>query len=538
MNGETKPGERELKLTLPGRAAEKEVIEKLREAGYTAEKPVNLLNEDLYLDSYDWWLMKKKAALRYRLVNGKPFYTLKSVGQFDRGIAQRTELEIALPNRLENPQDLPEKRMREEVLPLIFPRRLLEIARVRTRRREYPIISPLGAKISLAFDSSSFRRERPPALTRRKCLYELEGELKEGDIAALVSLRELLARTFHFEFSSQSKLERAISTLNLSPLTREADPELVVKLTDPLEIAVQKILSAEFRWFQQQLDGVIGDLDPEFVHQARVTTRRMRSAVRVFQSAMAQSTAASLADELKWLGRLFGAVRDIDVYLLNLTSFALRLGHFPGGARRAIEEGIREVRGGPFGALVEALRSKRYEKFATQMAKYSGSPPPKITRPAGAAETVAQFAPEVIKADFQAVNERGRAVLATPEMKTFHLLRIEMKKLRYATEFVAPAYGGALEPFIKRTVEIQDTLGELQDTVFTQAFSRQLLKEWKGRLVGAEVPFALGEIFQLQAEIARERRSSFAGIWERFSAPETAQALARAFARAKSTPQS
>ena len=100
-----------------------------------------------------------------------------------------------------------------------------------------------------------------------------------------------------------------------------------------------------------------------------------------------------------------------------------------------------------------------------------------------------------------------------------------MKRLRYAIEFMAPAYDGALDSFIERTVEIQDCLGELQDTVFTGGFIESLLDDWKGKLVDPDLVFILGEIYQLQAEIEGDRREMFGKIWERFSSEETTTLL-------------
>ena len=51
--------------------------------------------------------------------------------------------------------------------------------------------------------------------------------------------------------------------------------------------------------------------DPEFVHQARVAVRRMRSAARAL--GRDAGWPASLDDELRWIARLLGAVRDWDV---------------------------------------------------------------------------------------------------------------------------------------------------------------------------------------------------------------------------------
>ena len=105
-----------------------------------------------------------------------------------------------------------------------------------------------------------------------------------------------------------------------------------------------------------------------------------------------------------------------------------------------------------------------------------------------------------------------------------------MKRLRYASEFMATAYGDALDAFIERAVEIQDCLGELQDTVFTRKFIDGLLEDWKGKLVDPDLLFILGEIYQLQSEIACERRETFGRIWNQFSSEETMTLLKKILA--------
>ena len=146
-------------------------------------------------------------------------------------------------------------------------------------------------------------------------------------------------------------------------------------------------------------------------------------------------------------------------------------------------------------------------------------------RPSLALKPIREVAPVIITEKFDAVIEQGRALLADPTLKQYHLLRIQMKRLRYASEFMATAYDGTLDPFIEQTVEIQDCLGELQDTVFTRKFIDGLLEDWKGKLVDPDLLFILGKIYQLQSEIARERRDTFSGIWKRFSSEETVTLL-------------
>jgi CHAD domain-containing protein len=262
------------------------------------------------------------------------------------------------------------------------------------------------------------------------------------------------------------------------------------------------------------------DIDLEFVHQARVATRRMRSALRLFHDAVPQHTGAHLAGELKWLGGMFGAVRDLDVFLLNLSRFEGQIKSFPARKKKALENWIEKHRRAPLKTLHQALDSMRYKNLERRLSQFLERPLPARPQAPLAVKLVRDVAPVVIHEKFEAVMAQGHKVLANPKLKQFHRLRIQMKKLRYAAEFMAPAYNGGLDPFIERTVEIQDCLGELQDTVFTGGFVEGLLRDWKGKLVDPDLVFILGEIYQLQAEIARIRQEKFGKIWERFSSEE------------------
>src|SRR5690349_8803285 len=61
-----------------------------------------------------------------------------------------------------------------------------------------------------------------------------------------------------------------------------------------------------------QEPGVRKGEDVEAVHDMRVATRRLRAALRVFEEAFGPE-AATLHEEIGWLGRGLGAVRDRDV---------------------------------------------------------------------------------------------------------------------------------------------------------------------------------------------------------------------------------
>jgi CHAD domain-containing protein len=525
MNEGIKSTEIELKLVLPGPEAEAAVVACLGENDYTVEALDAVRNVDTYLDTFDWSLLKNRLSLRYRVSNRAAVYTLKSIGPIEDGIARRMETEIPLDGPVDVPTVVPVKPIRKLVDGIVYPRKLLEQIQVRTDRRRYRLISPEGADVELCFDTSSFSLKGFHQRRRTQKLDELEAEILTGPETALEALSSLLSKKFPYSPSRASKFEVAIERFKITVPSKKPPERLRVRLDDRLDLAIRKVLTVQFQRFREQLPGVRLDIDTEFVHQARVATRRMRSALRLFRDAIPEATADSLGGELQWLGGLFGAVRDLDVFLLNLSRFKGKIERFPAKKKQAFESWIEKHRRGLLDALGEALGSPRYKTLERRITQFLERPLPSRPRAPLAAKTVREVAPVLIIDKFEAAIKQGATVFAKPKLKEFHRLRIRMKRLRYACEFMAPAYEDAVDSFIERTVEIQDCLGELQDTVFTRKFVDSLCDDWRGKPVDPDLLFILGEIYQLQAEIAHERQEAFGKIWEPFSSEETATLL-------------
>ena len=67
------------------------------------------------------------------------------------------------------------------------------------------------------------------------------------------------------------------------------------------------------------------------------------------------------------------------------------------------------------------------------------------------------------------------------DSETLHRLRIECKKLRYATEFFAPLYGDQMRAFTGHLKNLQDLLGALHDTAVMKGLHEVLLKNKKDK---------------------------------------------------------
>lgn len=519
----------ELKFIIPGTSAEAAVVDCLRKNKYIVEKISPLKNTDIYMDTTDWALLKNKLSLRYRLSNNTAMYTMKSVNEIEDGIAKRAETEIVLKKPVHPPTEIPIRTLRKQVNDVIYPRKLMEQILIRTNRHRYQIKSPEGANLELSFDTSSFSADPLFKPKRASQVYQLEAELKDGSETSVETMAKLISDTFNYPKATKTKLEIAITQLKVEPLIKKVPENLKVNLDDRLDTALKKILSVEFRWLEEQLPGTIADRDPEFVHQARVATRRMRSAIILFHNAIPETTAQYFEERLKRLGSLFGEVRDLDVFMINLTGYKGMIESFSKEKRKTLENLVVKQRRIPLKALSEALKSRRFKNFEHRMVKFLAEPCVDCLELPAANKSIREVAPQVITQKFKSVIEQSKKTQANPKLNEFHALRIQMKRLRYTFEFLAPPYGSAFDDIIHRTVEIQDCLGELQDTVFNQKLIKHILDDWKGKLVDTDLIFILGEIYQFQGEIAREHQKNFKQIWDGFCSQQTDALLEQVF---------
>src|SRR5688572_8696952 len=137
---------------------------------------------------------------------------------------------------------------------------------------------------------------------------EIEVELIEGDEDLLVDVVRVLRQNGVGEPDPASKLERVLGGRPRCEL-------------EPVKLkrrgTVGELVSAAFANSARQLilndpSVRLGD-DQEAVHDARVSTRRLRSDLKTLQPLLDESAVILLRGELQWLGGLLGAVRDTDV---------------------------------------------------------------------------------------------------------------------------------------------------------------------------------------------------------------------------------
>src|SRR5271166_3376151 len=114
------------------------------------------------------------------------------------------------------------------------------------------------------------------------------------------------------------------------------------------------------------------------VHQMRITTRRLRAALRSFGQVIPRSDTERLAAELRWLGGLLGAARDGEVLPAHLQA-SLRLVPVElliGPVQARVQGHYAPRRAAARAELIEALDSPRYAALLTELDRLAEGPSP------------------------------------------------------------------------------------------------------------------------------------------------------------------
>jgi CHAD domain-containing protein len=132
-----------------------------------------------------------------------------------------------------------------------------------------------------------------------------------------------------------------------------------------------------------------------------------------------------------------------------------------------------------------------------------------------------ELAPRALARRWKAVARKARG-LEGLDVAARHELRKELKKLRYASEFLAPVYPGKrTDRFLKRLKDLQDIFGELNDAALAEAVlagggtlegQGPSVHRAAGRLIGARL--ARAEIAWAGARASWHELSRRRPFWE------------------------
>ena len=259
--------------------------------------------------------------------------------------------------------------------------------------------------------------------------------------------------------------------------------------------------------------------DPEAIHQARVATRRLRSDLKTLQSLLDGTTVEWLRDELRWVGELLGSVRDSDVMIGRVRELEDQL-RLERGASRSIVAELEHDRHEGHAALVEALASRRYVVLIGELIAAASDPPlaDGIDGDARARPAVRKL----VRKDWRRVSRAVKELAADPDDAALHEIRKRAKRARYGAELAAAALGDDTDELAERLADVQDVLGDLQDSVVADERLTALVRS--GRVEGMTA-FAAGKLACAIGNMGSDARERWPAVWDAARAKRLRRAL-------------
>lgn len=292
------------------------------------------------------------------------------------------------------------------------------------------------------------------------------------------------------------------------PLPRhEGPPGTMQGLTtsDSVAMLVGQLLDTMLHWAA----GAGAGTTPVPVHQMRVATRRLRSALAVFKRVAPFPELAPLSAALRDTATRLGAARDWDVFLGNTAERVAAA--FPEDVRvRSLLSAARRRRQAAYVELRAYLASPAFRELEVGLACASvlrpwereGTLDPRLH------QDTAVFAAMALAHQMKRVRHAGRDLTALP-LAALHELRKDCKRLRYTAEFFQPLFPDKpARRFIKRLAALQEELGLLNDGATAAGLMAHL-----GR---AERSYAAGLVEGFVAAGTVASRAQVGGAWKQF----------------------
>lgn len=392
--------------------------------------------------------------------------------------------------------NLPAGPVRDLIAGPAWIRALLPYATSKTHRQAFAVMNEDGKTVvRLAWSERVLLEPRQLRLPAAVRVEPLRGYARDGtEVSRLLGDAALPATERAWLDELAALPERPVAGARLPSLAPE----------EPAAVAVAVALLGYLAEIDAAVDGIVGDVDTEFLHDFRVAVRRTRSVLKLLGDVLPSELGDHVAREFRWLGEVTSPTRDLDVYLLKLAGMAATVSQ-PADLE-AFGRHIRARRAAAHRSLARSLRSARFAdltaRWRAELAAVVA-----ITDPGG--QTAHQLAEDRIHRTYAKVAKRAKSITAESSSEKVHALRKACKELRYLLEVFRPlCHPKAYRRVIADFKELQDVLGDYQDGDVQAAALRQFAAEMVAAGTGdAPVLLAMGALsgrFEARQRQARE----------------------------------
>jgi inorganic triphosphatase YgiF len=408
----------------------------------------------LYFDTPRGELSANGMAIRLRRARGRWAQALKASGSGTGGLHDRSEWEF---DRFGPTLDLslfadtPLAKLEDAAN---LHTRLAEVFRVEYERAAWILEPAPGTRVEVVLD-----RGEVAASGRTDPIYEVEIESLEGEVGAIFDVATRLLDEVALRPSTVSKAERGYRLRSRRRRQPEKASAIHLDKDATLLDAARTVIAAGLAQLQANEEGLLASSDLEFVHQARVALRRLRSALRIFRDAIGAERADAWRAALGDTGRALGGARDWDVFATEVMPPVLSAYGDAAVTKRLTSRVTRERRTARETARASLL-SRPHALAIVEISRWLAFPEPVVS-----AQPLTDFAAGLIRKRHKRLvrDAHGFAGLSAAER---HRLRIDVKRLRYSIDALDSLFTEKhVERYVDILVALQDGLGHANDAV-------------------------------------------------------------------------
>lgn len=524
-----KAANREYELKFKARSGDLKKFMKVTSA-CPGEKSSWLLTQlsSQYFDTGDGRLARRGVSVRVRRSDGEAKQTVKMSRTSRRGPLDRNEWEQVTTHSAPDLALLPAKARR--AIGAVIDGELVPVIKVDVTRRSMTIRRDTMPGPALVVDVA-IDRGIVAAGGKSAHFAECELELVQGDLVPFFQLASEIHSACPLPLSNVTKAERGFRLMNSAPAPVRSAPKFDVKRSQCIHQVLGEIFSTCIGNILDNEEACRAGKDPEGVHQMRVSIRRLRSSLKIFGHVMEPSRLAWMAEDLKWLSGCLGPPRDWDVYVEET------LGSIDGsGIDRAaianLRKGARRQRRAAYDRLRGILGSERYARLIFRLAAFAAmegwlarplDPKDPLLRP------LKKTAATILRRPYRKLLKAARN-LPEQDMAARHQVRIRLKKLRYALDFLQGVYASAEAKTFTRTLrQLQDEFGHINDVAQAARLTDELTHSEDGAPAKKAATFAAGQVRGWYARTVQEADARLIAHWDAFAAT-------RPFWEAKASP--
>lgn len=426
-----------------------------------------------YVDTPGLALLAQRVAVRERRIGRRTLLTVKTAGATVGGLSRRGEWEAPRrPGPWDFARFVDQPALAAELDGLAW--QLVPVFHTDFVRRRW-LLAHGGAHIEVALDQGEIRTGSGTT-GRREPILELELELLDGPVDALLDLAHTLvlgptgwaADALRLRPATRSKAERGYALfLGQSVMPVKAATPPLAPAMHPVA-AFQTAALACLTHLQANQEPAIWAgppaplPDPEFVHQARVALRRLRTLLRLFREALDPDWVVYWTSQWRDVAQVLGEARNWDVFetellptlwppdapaAAGLTWVQVQRAQAVQTASAMLASPAHALRVLAFTRALLRLRSARRQRIGD----------------------LGEWARQVLRQGHADLRRHARhAAQLGPEGR--HELRLALKRLRYTQECLASLLPERqLSRSTARLAEAQGVLGWLNDLSTAQA---------------------------------------------------------------------